>query len=91
MYAVAKLAEAEVAQKKKARAAERAAERAERERIAVEAYNTALREKNRSGGAQGGSGSLQGRKLEGRKPVKGISARSSAALGALLRQRAGEG
>jgi hypothetical protein len=89
--AVAKLAEAEAAQKKKARAAERAAERAERERLAVEAYNAALREKNRSSGVQGGSpGSLEGRKLEGRKPVKGISARSSAALGALLRQRAGE-
>lgn len=92
MHAVAKLAEAEAAQKKKARTAVRAAERAERERIAVEAYNTALREKNRSRGAQGGApGSLEGRKLEGRKPVKGISARSSAALGALLRQRTGEG
>ena len=91
LHTVTKLAEAEVAQKKKARAAERAAERAQRERLAVEAYNAALREKNRSSGAQGGSpGSLEGRKLEGRKPVKGISARSSAALGALLRQRAGE-
>lgn len=75
-------------QKKKARAAERAAERAERERTAVEAYNAALREKNRSSVSPG---SLEGRKLEGRKPVKGISARSSAALGALLRQRAAEG
>ena len=83
-----KLAEAEAVQKKKARAAERAAERAERERTAVEAYNAALREKNRSSVSPGG---LEGRKLEGRKPVKGISARSSAALGALLRQRAAEG
>eukprot|EP01044_Picomonas_judraskeda_P010653 COSAG03_NODE_1388_length_4182_cov_1.931423_5_plen_86_part_00 len=83
-----KLAEAEAVQKKKARAAERAAERAERERTAVEAYNAALREKNRSSVSPG---SLEGRKLEGRKPVKGISARSSAALGALLRQRAAEG
>ena len=86
--AVGKLAEAEAVQKKKARAAERAAERAERERTAVEAYNAALREKNRSSVSPG---SLEGRKLEGRKPVKGISARSSAALGALLRQRAAEG
>jgi hypothetical protein len=85
---VGKLAEAEAVQKKKARAAERAAERAERERTAVEAYNAALREKNRSSVSPG---SLEGRKLEGRKPVKGISARSSAALGALLRQRAAEG
>ena len=85
---MAKLAEAKAVQEKKARAAERAAERAERERIAVEAYNAALREKNRSSGSPG---SLEGRKLEGRKPVKGISARSSAALGALLRQRAAEG
>ena len=89
--AVAQQAAAEAAEKKKARAAERAADRAERERLAVEAYNAALREKNRSSGVQSGSGSPEGRKLEGRKPVKGISARSSAALGALLRQRAGEG
>jgi hypothetical protein len=95
LAAVAKLAEAEAAEKKKARAASRNAERAERERIAVEAYNSALREKNRQaaggGGGGGGPGSPEGRKLEGRKPVKGISARSSAALGALLRQRAAEG
>ena len=93
LAAVAKLAEAEAAEKKKARAASRNAERAERERIAVEAYNSALREKNRqaAGGGGGGPGSPEGRKLEGRKPVKGISARSSAALGALLRQRAAEG
>ena len=93
LAAVAKLAEAEAAEKKKTRAASRNAERAERERIAVEAYNSALREKNRQavGGGRGGPGSPEGRKLEGRKPVKGISARSSAALGALLRQRAAEG
>ena len=89
--AVAQLAAAEAAEKKKARAAERAAERAERERVAIEAYNAALREKNRSTGTSNSLGSPKGRKLEGRKPVKGISARSSAALGALLRQRAGEG
>lgn len=86
--AVARLAEAEAAEKKKARAAKLNAERAERERVAVEAYNAALREKQRSNGSPK---SLEGRKLEGRKPVKGISARSSAALGALLRQRTGEG
>jgi hypothetical protein len=91
LAAVAKLAEAEAAEKKKARAASRNAERAERERIAVEAYNSALREKNRQAAGGGGPGSPEGRKLEGRKPVKGISARSSAALGALLRQRAAEG
>ena len=64
----------------KAKAQARQAANAEREKQALAEINAALKEKNEKKKVAGGG-------LQGKKPVTGLSGKSSAALGALLRQR----